>query len=85
MSTVSGRSRSRRGQISLRKEEYELAKRLAASRGVSLSQVIGDALRAVDTEHTLDDPLAHLIGGLEGAREDGAECHDEVIYGTDIR
>jgi hypothetical protein len=69
----------------LRKEEYELAKKLAASKGVSMSQVIGDALRAVDAEHTLDDPLAHLIGKLEDARPDGSECHDEVIYATDIR
>ena len=85
MSAVSGRSRSRRNQVSLRKEEYELAKKLAASKGISVPQVIGDALRAVDAEHTLDDPLAHLIGKLEEARPDGSECHDEVIYGDDLR
>jgi len=85
MSTISGKSRTRRSQVSLRKDEYELAKKLAASKGISVSQVISDALRAVDTEHTLDDPLAHLIGKLEGTHKDGSECHDEVIYGTDLR
>jgi hypothetical protein len=59
MSAIPGKSRSRRSQVSLRKEEYELAKKLAAAKGISMSRVIGDALRAADTEHTLDDPLAY--------------------------
>lgn len=85
MPVTSGRSRTKRKQVSLHKEEYELAKKMAAAKGTSLSQVIGDALRAVDTRHSSTDPLAHLVGSLEGAHPQGSENHDEVIYDTRVR
>jgi hypothetical protein len=69
----------------LRKEEYELAKKLAGVRGVSVSRVIGDALRTVDNEEPYVDPLAHLIGRVKGTHPQASERHDEVIYGADVR
>ena len=72
--------RVKRIEIRLTAEEYELARRMAAACGVSVSQVIGDALRAAGSEGVPDDPMARLIGKLNGGRPRDSENHDEMVY-----
>ena len=85
MAVAKKRPRMRRTQISLLPEEYELAKRMAAERGVSLSQVVRDAIRdSAESEPRSHDPLRDLIGMVKNADPDGSVKHDEMIYGEGI-
>ncbi len=86
MALIKRKTKMRRTQVSLMPEDYELAKKIAAKRGASLSQVVRDALRKeMDAEITTYDPLGAMIGIVDNADPNASEKLDEIIYGRDIR
>ncbi len=81
---TSKRARMRRTQISLPLEEHELVHRIAESKGVSMSQVIREAIREYAVDHAPDDPwerLMDLAGFVESGDPRSSVDHDKVIYG----
>lgn len=76
--------RLKRTQISLALEEHQLVKQLARREGVSMSQLIREAIRQYEVSRASDDPWERLLD-LAGFGESGdprsSVDHDKVIYG----
>lgn len=84
-----------RTQIYLEREQHEALKREAKRRGVSMAQVVREAVSAylvespgaqgMSDEEYLADPIWDLPIGSEEfegfGRSDAAENHDEILYG----
>ena len=86
MAVARKRRRMTRTQICLLPEELETARRMARQRGASVSQVMRAGLRReAEAEQACDDPLRDIIGMLKDGDPDGAEKHDEIIYGPRVR
>lgn len=74
----------RRTQISLSLEEHQLVREMAASRGVSMSHVIREAIRRYRAEQKSDDPwerLLDIVGMVDSGDPRSSVEHDKVIYG----
>jgi hypothetical protein len=85
MAVTKRKPRMKRTQVSLSSDEYEMAKVMARERGVSLSQIIREAVRGkVLPEHVVKDPLRNIIGIVKDADPNASVNHDEIIYGKDI-
>jgi len=86
MAVTGKKPKMQRTQISLTTEDYETARRIAAERGESLSQVVRDALRReAGAPNTSYDPLGPIIGIVDSADPNASEDLDEAIYGRGIR
>ncbi len=80
-----------RVQIQLEPEEHHLLERRARRSGLSVSQLVRQAIRKElgldDAVLYTDEAMADLLGvaGIAqepDARRDVAESHDEILYGT---
>jgi hypothetical protein len=70
-----------RTQISLDDEEYELAKREAASLGISVAELVRRAIR--QTLQPLGNPPWMRYAGLvESGDQRSSQSIDEVVYGS---
>ncbi len=83
----------KRTQIYLPAQQHGALKRLAKQRGVSLAQIVREALTAhmaadpsaaVRRETKVVDPLGDLIGCAKGPG-DLAKNHDDYLYGNASR
>lgn len=80
-----GKSRMRRTQISLPNERYEAAVRIAAKRGVSLSQVVREALQCAEDQDEQEhrsyvERMKRIVGIVEGADPNASVDHDRILY-----
>jgi len=81
---ASKRAKLRRTQISLALEDHELVHRIAESKGVSMSQVIREAILEYAVDHAPDDPwerLMDIVGMVDTGDPRSSVDHDKVIYG----
>jgi hypothetical protein len=69
-----------RTQISLSKEEYEVAKKEARRHGISLAEFFRRALRAVLPVKG-DKPWMRYAGFIESGNSSSSQEIDDVIYG----
>lgn len=75
-----------RTQISLEKDQYELLRREARRRGVSLSALLRELVerrypRRGSKRRPADDALAKIKGIGSGSGEAVGRRHDEFLYG----
>ena len=83
------RPRMRRTQICLSPEDYEIARRMAEERGVTMSQAIRGAIRAAaaqaeEVERQRIESMLSIVGLLEGADPSASVNHDEILYGSGV-
>lgn len=87
MAVSDKRPKMRRTQISLMPDELETARKIAAERGVSLSQVFRDAIRRAaeereEAERKRRELMWSIVGTVEGADPNASVDHDEILYGS---
>lgn len=78
------RNKLRRTQISLAEEERALVLEMAAREGVSMSQIIREAIREYCVKADTRDPwerLMDIVGIGDSGNPRSSVDHDEVIYG----
>lgn len=88
MSIARRRTRMRRTQISLPNERYEAAVRIAAKRGVSLSQVFREGLQCVERQEQEQDReylegMLSIVGIVPDGDPRSSEEHDRILYGDE--
>lgn len=68
-------------QTYLRENQFAPLRALAATRGVSMAELIRQGVDKVLAETTLEeDPLIRIIGIGEGTVTDASERHDDYLY-----
>jgi hypothetical protein len=70
-----------RTQVSLDKEEYELAKQQAAALGISLAEFIRRAVRERLPVHG-DGPWMKYAGFVQSGDPRSSQSIDEIVYGS---
>ena len=70
----------KRTQISLSEEEYELAKKEAKRRGISLAELLRISLRSV-LPIKKEKPWMNYCGFIESGDENSSDSIDQVVYG----
>jgi len=73
-------------QTKLTSIEYELLRRYAESRGLTIMEAVREIIRRHVLEDRVypDDPIFREEPAVKGgAREDTSERHDEVLYGEE--
>ena len=76
--------RLKRTQISLAPEEHRLVQELAGREGVSMSQVIREAIREYCVKADTGDPwdkFLDIVGIIDTGDPRSSVDHDKVIYG----
>jgi hypothetical protein len=74
----------KRTQISLSEEDRALVLEIASRKGVSMSQVIREAIRQYAVDQVPDDPwerLMDVVGIIDTGDPSSSIDHDKVIYG----
>jgi predicted DNA-binding protein len=72
----------KRTQIRLTDEQWQRLKRVAAERGVSMSEVVREAIDQYIAAQNARDRREHAIraiGGFRSGRADVSECHDDYL------
>jgi len=71
----------KRIQINLPVEQYEAARRIAARRGISLSELAAEALQCLETqEDQYFERMMSIVGIVEGGDPDASVEHDRILY-----
>jgi hypothetical protein len=70
-----------RTQVSLDREEYELAKREAATLGISVAEFVRRAVRQT-LPHRGTAPWMRYAGFVESGDSRSSRTIDEVVYGS---
>ena len=72
----------KRVQVYLPVEQYEAARRIAARRGISLSELLVEALQCLEEEeqHDYSDRMKRIVGIVEGADPNASIEHDRILY-----
>lgn len=70
----------KRTQISLSEEEYKLAKKEAKRQGVSLAELLRQALRKT-LPIKADKPWMNYSGLVESGNSNSSETIDDIVYG----
>ena len=89
MAVARKRPKMRRTQVCLLPEEYEMARRMAESRRVTISRVVRDAIRSAaaqddEVERRRLESMWSIVGILEGADPDLSVKVDDILYGPDM-
>ncbi|MBI2986216.1 MAG: antitoxin [Deltaproteobacteria bacterium] len=71
-----------RTQISVDKELYKRAKRVARRKGISLAELCRQSLQEIVAQEPLDRPWLAFAGIFEGSPSDSTSV-DEVVYGRE--
>jgi len=70
-----------RTQISLDEAEYKLAKREAATRGISVAELVRQAVRRA-LPPPGNAPWMRFAGFIESGDRDSSRRIDEIVYGS---
>jgi hypothetical protein len=87
MAVARKRQKMKRMQISVSPEQFEKAKRIAARRSVSMSQVCRDGIDCVDQRDEEEDQeyfdrMWSIVGIVKGADPNASANHDDILYGS---
>ena len=79
-------AKMRRTQICFTDRQWEVARQLAESKGVSVGQAVRDLLDAAEqtleeSERKRREAMWSIVGILEGADPTASVRHDEILYG----
>jgi metal-responsive CopG/Arc/MetJ family transcriptional regulator len=85
MSIVRRKAKMRRTQISLPNEQYEAVRRVAARRGVSLSQVFRDSVRSIEEQDEQEHRdyvrrMMRIVGIVKDGDPNASVDHDTILY-----
>jgi len=86
MAVARKRMKMKRTQICFTDRQWEVAKRLAESKGVSVGQALRDLVDAAEQsfdewEQKRREAMWSIVGMAEGANPKAAVNHDEILYG----
>lgn len=85
MSISRRRTRMRRTQISLPHEQYEAAVRIAAKRGVSLSQFVRESIKNAEQRDEQEHSdyvrrMMRIVGIVKDGDPNSSVDHDKILY-----